>query len=107
MQNRSFDSPTAVEGNKQPVEFGKITIGMKIRIKQPEGTAYETSADADVGEGGRYFKEQWIDTVVKEKNDDPSNPFIRTERSINFGSYLINDFSPKDMWIGDGILYAE
>lgn len=81
-------------------------LGMPIKIKQPETTAYETSARGDIGEGGIRLKEEWIDTKIKAIHKDPSDPGIETEDSIRDGSHMIDEFALKNLYFVGHTLYA-
>lgn len=95
------------EKNREKVDFNRLEVGMKIRIKQPEGKVYNTGSDADVDEGGIHLKEEWVETTITEINKDPDDQCVSTKESIHEGSHYVNEFDPEEMWYEDGVLHAD
>ncbi|MBD3247753.1 hypothetical protein GF382_00490 [Candidatus Falkowbacteria bacterium] len=99
--------PQESKKNREKVDFDKLEVGMKIKIRQPEGKVYDTSSDADVGQGGIHLKEEWIETTIKDINKDPDDQFVTTVDNIREESYFVDDFSPEEMWYENGVLHAD
>ena len=101
------DAAAELIAHFRKVDFSKLKPGMKMLIKQPGGVVYQTSAAADDGLGGFDIREHWIETEIVEVNMDPENLFIRTKNFVLTGSFVIDEFSPENLWYEKGVLHAE
>jgi hypothetical protein len=85
-----------VERKKEDVDFSKISVGMKIKIKQPELPG---------------VKEHWIESQITSVNMIPDDLFVVTEDSV-YDSALdsgssTNEFGPNYLWTENGVLFAD
>lgn len=99
--------PQESEKNREKVNFDKLEVGMKIKIKQPEEKVYDTVSDADFDQGGMHLKENWIETTITEINKDPDDQFVFTKEGIHQGSYFVNEFNSDQMWYENSVLHAD
>lgn len=90
-------------------DLSKLKFGMKIFIKQPAGDVYDTSADWDAGVGGYHVDEAWIESEINgvfgSKKKD--NQMLQTRDAVRKASFFFNEFTPEEIHVRDGILYAE
>lgn len=80
---------------------------MPIKIRQPAGKVFETSASADANYGGVELSETWHDTVITEVNIETDQPYIETKQYIHIHSYIFNRFHSDEIYMENGILIAE
>lgn len=98
----AIPSREATEGRRE-VKFSDLIVGMTIRIKQPQVTA----SDVRMGLGEMAIKESWIETKISAINNDPEDLFITTERGVDLGTRLYDEFTPQQLWSEDGVLHAD
>lgn len=102
-----FEKPSPASETIEQIEIKNLEPGMPIKIKQPAGKVFETSASADADYGGIELSETWHDTVITEVNADTNEPYIETEQYIHVHSYIFNRFHTDEIHLENGILIAD